>query len=128
MAGRCHSGDTAPHLRRATQLIGGTGEPFPRREIITKAQKLFNRRQDGFHDLVNGKAVQAAEINGAFAQEARRTRRLRVEQAMARVAGQAGAGEFRRGAAKRHHHRRAQGGGDVHGAGVVGEQHAAEFQ
>ena len=47
---------------------------------------------------------------------------------MSRVARQPRPGQFRRRAAKRHDHRRAQRGGDVHRAGVVGEQDAAKFQ
>ena len=45
---------------------------------------------------------------------------------MASFAGQTGSGQFRRGAAEGNHDRRAQRGGNVHGAGVVGEQDAAE--
>lgn len=47
---------------------------------------------------------------------------------VARVAGEAGAGEFERGAAERDDDRGAEGGGDVHGAGIVGQQGAAELQ
>jgi hypothetical protein len=45
-----------------------------------------------------------------------------------RVAGQSGGGEFWRRAAEGDHDRGAQGGGDVHGAGVVCQEDAGQFE
>lgn len=47
---------------------------------------------------------------------------------MAWIAGQTRASQFGRRAAKRDDDRRAECGGDVHGPGVVREQHTAEFE
>ena len=47
---------------------------------------------------------------------------------MAAVARQTRPGQVRRRAAKGHNDRRAEGGGDVHGPGVVGENDAAELE
>src|ERR1700722_3983921 len=87
-----------------------------------------SRAQHGFDDAGYGNARHAAEINGALAKETRRTGCIGAKELVARIAGQAGAGEFRRGAAKRNDDRRAERGGYMHRPGIVGEQDAAEFE
>ena len=47
---------------------------------------------------------------------------------MARVAGQPRAGQVRRGAAEDRDDGRADGGGDVHRSGVIGEEHPARLE
>src|SRR6185503_18293207 len=61
----------------------------------------------------------AAKINRTHASEAGRTGRVGFQKLMRRIAGQTGAGQFRRGAAEDRDDRGADGGGNVHRAGVV---------
>jgi len=53
--------------------------------------------------------------------------RVGFEQPVPRVTRQARSGQFRRRAAERHNDRCAERRRYVHRAGIIGEQHAAEF-
>jgi len=108
---------------------GGWGCGLEFKLQLASADKLKLELQHRLDDAFDGDAVHAAEINRAFAQKARRTGRVGFQQPVVPlVARQARPGQFRRRAAERHNNRRAQRGGDMHRAGIVGEQHAAEFQ
>ena len=106
------------------EVVGQFGHGFhggklPRRSEDTKILSAGGG-QNRFHHAINADAIQAAEINRTFAQKARRTRRVGIDQMISRVARQSRPGQFRRRAAERHDHRRAERGGDVHRAGVIG--------
>jgi hypothetical protein len=70
-----------------------------------------------------GYFFEAPEINGTFAKETRRTIGGSPQQLMGGkgVIRKARAGEVRARAAEGHDHRCTGSGGDVHGAGVIGE-------
>ncbi len=68
----------------------------------------------------------APEVDGALPEEAGGAGGGAAEQVVAGVPREAGAGELGGGAAEGDDHGGAQGRGDVHGAGVVGEEGTAE--
>ena len=78
--------------------------------------------QDGVDDGGDGDGGHTAEVDGAGAAEAGRAGRVCGEDVVPSVAGQSGGGEFGRGAAEGDDDRGAQGGSDVHGAGVIGQE------
>ena len=80
--------------------------------------------EEGIYDGGDRDGGHAAEVDGAGAAEAGRAGGAGGEDMEARVAGQSWGGEFGRGAAEGDDDRGAQGGSDVHGAGVIGHENA----
>src|SRR3954452_23366657 len=95
-----------------------------RRLLFGQGRNLQYGLDNGF----DGDAGHAAEINGAGAEETRGARRVRLEENIAFIAWQTGAGQVRGSAAEGDHYGSPEGGGDVHRAGVVREEHAPKFQ
>ena len=78
--------------------------------------------EDGLYHLLDGDAVHAAEVDGALSAKAGRAWDIRLEQVVSLLAGQAGSGEVCGGAAKNGYYRYAYCRGQMHRAGVVGEE------
>jgi hypothetical protein len=80
------------------------------------------------HCMFYRNGLHAAEVYRAMPQETRGTWSLSQQEVVAGIAGQAGAGEFGRGAAERDDHWNTQGRGQVHGTGIIGDHHSTQGQ
>lgn len=83
---------------------------------------------DGFADHLNGDGLHAAKINGTLPKEAGAAFNLMAQNLVGRgcFAARASKGWF--GGAENSHHGEANEIGEMHGAGVVGEQEGESFE